>query len=74
MNSEDERKYWYLQFSDVPDDDEVDKAYSEVPARPLETQEIIGQAVARQAFGDAGCKSCSEGCLLYTSDAADDTR
>lgn len=62
MNSEDERKYWYLQFSDVPEpEDETSKAYSEVPARPLETQEIIGQAVARQAFGDAGCKSCSEG-------------
>lgn len=62
MNSEDERKYWYLQFSDVPEpEDETSKAYSEAPARPLETQEIVGQAVARQAFGDAGCKSCSEG-------------
>lgn len=59
----DERKYWYLLYSDVPfdEEDETSKAYSEVPARPLETQEIIGQAVARQAFGDAGCKSCKEG-------------
>lgn len=62
MNSEDERKYWYLNYADVPDDeeDETSEAYSEAPARPLETQEIIGQAVARQAFGDAGCKSCNQ--------------
>ena len=62
MNKDDERKYWYLQFSDVPEpEDETSKAYSEAPVRPLETQEIIGQVVSRQAFGDAGCKSCSEG-------------
>lgn len=62
MNSEDERKYWYLNYADVPDDeeDETSEAYSEDPVRPLETQEIIGQAVARQAFGDAGCKSCGQ--------------
>lgn len=69
-----DRDYFYLQFSDIPDeDDEIDRAYREdeidiaykdvpeAPVRPLETQEIIGQAVARQAFGDAGCKSCSDG-------------
>jgi len=59
-----DRDYFYLQFSDVPDEeDEIDKAYKdfpEAPARPLETQEIIGQVVSRQAFGDAGCKSCAE--------------
>lgn len=58
-----DRDYFYLQFSDIPDeDDEIDKAYrdvSEVPVRPLETQEIVGMAVSRQAFGDAGCKSCA---------------
>lgn len=60
MNKDDERKYWYLQFSDVPEpEDETSKAYSEAPVRPLETQEIIGQVVSRQAFGDAGCKSCA---------------
>jgi hypothetical protein len=61
LNKDDERRFWYLNYADIPDDDEVFEAYSEAPVRPLETQEIIGQAVARQAFGDAGCKSCSEG-------------
>lgn len=59
-----DRDYFYLQFSDVPDeDDEIDIAYKDVPeapVRPLETQEIVGQTVARQAFGDAGCKSCGQ--------------
>jgi len=57
LNSDDERKFWYLNYADVPEPDEVFEAYSEAPARPFETQEIVGQAVARQAFG---CKSCSE--------------
>jgi len=61
LNSDDERRFWYLNYADVPESDEVFEAYSEAPVRPLEAQEIIGQAVARQAFGDAGCKSCKEG-------------
>lgn len=52
---------YFLLYGDIPeDDDEIDIAYKDAPMRPLETQEIVGMAVSRQAFGDAGCKSCGQ--------------